>query len=76
MSDTIDRRLVRQVGNLLAAGSGTFSAADVRRMFQAAQADNRLLPAEGTAMLVLCVAVGERCDEEAAALLLELVHAA
>jgi hypothetical protein len=65
MSDAIDRRLLRLTGGLLAAGPGTFGAADVRRLFRGALEDDTLTHAETAAILVASVAVRPLADADA-----------
>jgi hypothetical protein len=65
MSYSIDRRLLRLAGELLAKGSGTFTAADVRTVFRSATQDKVLLVQETAAILVIYATVVQRADAEA-----------
>lgn len=76
MGYQIDRRLLRLTGDLLAAGSGVFHAADVRRLCVGALEDDTLVPAEMAAILVASMAVGPFADADARGLFAEAANAA
>lgn len=69
MGYAIDRRLIRLAGDLLAGGSGTFTATDVRRVFGGALQDDALAQAETAAILAVYVTVFSRANAEAKRLL-------
>lgn len=69
MSYPIDRRLIRLAGELLAKGSGTFTATDVRTVFRGAMQDKVLLVPEAAAILVIYSMVARSADTEAQRLL-------
>jgi hypothetical protein len=69
MGYAIDRRLIRLTGDLLAAGTGTFTAADARQLFRGALNDNVLTAPELAAILVVHATVARIADAEAARLL-------
>jgi len=65
MTYSIDPRLLRLTGELLAAGSGTFGAAEIQRLFSGALADQTLYRAETAALLIAALTVLPRADAEA-----------